>query len=402
MMKKTDDNENRSWHFNRQVNLSVLVQLVLLASLILGSWVNLQRQLDLLQRDVTILLDNQNKFESRIEGLAEKGVEHEYRLRAVENRISGIAKKTYHNKRVPYMKIKDDVCSILYDKVLSDLCPEGTWKFRDVIEKILKSGINRYPRLKVSDEEAKYPTTPAGMRAFLDVFFARHYFQVQNSLIQYMTSEDFLNQINNEKIVILDIGSGPAVASLAITEILASVLTNLKELDIFIKPVKIAYTLNDTSLICLGVGQQFIQDYFRRNSSENLRLVRDVVLSIEKCFPSNIDQLRRISKNLGQYSLVNLSYVINPLNDIQGFNSLVDGITGIETITAEKGRILIVQDKYSEKLVRKIAKAIGQSCMKDVVKQYVYSEKNGNEAYSYLYYFCLFEPGNKKVFLSKV
>jgi len=79
------------------------------------------------------------------------------------------------------MKIKDNVCSILYDKVLSDLCPEGNWKFRDVIQKILKSGINRYPRLKVSDEETKYPTTQAGMRAFLDVFFARHYFQVQNS-----------------------------------------------------------------------------------------------------------------------------------------------------------------------------------------------------------------------------
>ena len=34
------------WSFNRQINLSVLVQLVLLASLIVGSWVNLQRQLD--------------------------------------------------------------------------------------------------------------------------------------------------------------------------------------------------------------------------------------------------------------------------------------------------------------------------------------------------------------------
>ncbi|MHC4753821.1 MAG: hypothetical protein ACYTBP_01630 [Planctomycetota bacterium] len=88
MMKKTEGNENRSWHFNRQVNLSVLVQLVLLASLILGSWVNLQRQLDLLQRDVTILLENQNKFESRIEELANKSIEHEYRLRAIEKNIT--------------------------------------------------------------------------------------------------------------------------------------------------------------------------------------------------------------------------------------------------------------------------------------------------------------------------
>ena len=39
---------SKSWQFNRQINVSVLVQLVLLASLIVGSWVNLQRQLDLL------------------------------------------------------------------------------------------------------------------------------------------------------------------------------------------------------------------------------------------------------------------------------------------------------------------------------------------------------------------
>ncbi len=48
----------RGWEFNRQINVSVLLQLVFLASLIVGSWVNLQRQLDLLQHDVTILLQS--------------------------------------------------------------------------------------------------------------------------------------------------------------------------------------------------------------------------------------------------------------------------------------------------------------------------------------------------------
>jgi len=72
------------WHFNRQINLSFLVQLIFLASLIVGSWVNLQRQLDLLQRDVDQLLQCQKKFERRVEGLSEKSVSYEYRLRAVE------------------------------------------------------------------------------------------------------------------------------------------------------------------------------------------------------------------------------------------------------------------------------------------------------------------------------
>lgn len=72
------------WYLSRQVNISVLVQLVFLASLIVGSWVNLQRQLDLLQRDVSMLLECQKSFEQKLESLHDKSVSYEYRLQAVE------------------------------------------------------------------------------------------------------------------------------------------------------------------------------------------------------------------------------------------------------------------------------------------------------------------------------
>ena len=75
---------SKSWRLNRQINLSVIVQLVLLASLIVGSWVNLQRQLDLLQRDVSMLLQSQNNIEQKLESLWTKSISHEYRLQAVE------------------------------------------------------------------------------------------------------------------------------------------------------------------------------------------------------------------------------------------------------------------------------------------------------------------------------
>jgi hypothetical protein len=74
----------RSWEFNRQINVSVLVQLVFLASLIVGSWVNLQRQLDLLQRDVTYLCRCQENVEQKLESLWGKSISYEYRLRALE------------------------------------------------------------------------------------------------------------------------------------------------------------------------------------------------------------------------------------------------------------------------------------------------------------------------------
>jgi hypothetical protein len=74
----------KSWRLNRQINLSMIVQLVLLASLIVGSWINLQRQLDLLQRDVSMLLQSQNSVEEKLESLWTRNISHEYRLQAIE------------------------------------------------------------------------------------------------------------------------------------------------------------------------------------------------------------------------------------------------------------------------------------------------------------------------------
>ncbi len=76
----------KGWRLNRQINLSVIVQLVLLASLIVGSWVNLQRQLDLLQRDVSMLLQSQTSIEMKLESLWSKSISYEYRLQAIEKR----------------------------------------------------------------------------------------------------------------------------------------------------------------------------------------------------------------------------------------------------------------------------------------------------------------------------
>jgi septal ring factor EnvC (AmiA/AmiB activator) len=72
------------WRLNRTVNPSVLVQLAFLASLIVGSWVNLQRQLDSLQRDVTSLLESQKRSADKVEALQEKVISHEFRLKHLE------------------------------------------------------------------------------------------------------------------------------------------------------------------------------------------------------------------------------------------------------------------------------------------------------------------------------
>ena len=78
------NNNTGSWRFNRQINVSTLVQIFFLASLIVASYVNLQRQLDLLQHDVTALLQSNKTFQQKLQLLSEKSISYEYRLRALE------------------------------------------------------------------------------------------------------------------------------------------------------------------------------------------------------------------------------------------------------------------------------------------------------------------------------
>jgi hypothetical protein len=75
---------SRNWRFSRQVNVSMVVQLILLAFLIVGSWINLQSRLDVLQRDVGMLLTKQQEFQKELRMLSEKSITYEFRLQSLE------------------------------------------------------------------------------------------------------------------------------------------------------------------------------------------------------------------------------------------------------------------------------------------------------------------------------
>jgi len=153
----------------------------------------------------------------------------------------------------------------LQNLVREELCPNGIWQLTNIMKSGLIYQICRLPEGEVSEIGTRYPQSPAEMRAFLVKFFTRHYFQTQNSLIDYMTSQDFLDIIGSGYLRILDIGSGPAVASLAITDMLACIIRNLGYMGEWPKSrtVKITYVLNDISSICLAAGQQMLNNCFR-------------------------------------------------------------------------------------------------------------------------------------------
>jgi len=284
----------------------------------------------------------------------------------------------------------------LYEKVFEELCPNGNWQLDDTVEKLLRLQINRPPRKAVSDEEIRYPTSPAGMRAFLDTFFARHYFQVQNSLLEYLTSEDFLELLNTQNLNILDVGAGPAVASLAITDMVACIIRQLNGINwrLNSKIIRIRYVLNDTANICLGTGQELIRNYFRLNRQENCGLFHVGTLSLEKEFPASINQIRRIYRNLGFYSIIILSYVVDSLSEEQGFVNTIRGLKEVEAMCNSRGRVLIVQDRFNESVVKRVSSLLGKSYQEDKLTQYIYSSKNNNDSYTYRYYYCLFGPSS--------
>lgn len=291
----------------------------------------------------------------------------------------------------------------LQNLVLKELCPDGIWQLTDVMKSVLRYQISRLPKSKVSETDTRYPTTPASMRAFLDVFFTWHFFQVQDSLFNYMTSEDFLDIVGSGHLRILDVGSGPAVASLAITDMLACILEHIEYIEGWPKggTVKVAYVLNDTSSICLGVGQHMLRNYFRIRTGHTRSIINDHMISIQKSFPDDMNQLQRIKLNLGTYDIVIFSYVISPLNEDRGFNSLVSGLLNIEKLCSYNGRILILQDKFQTSLVRRMSKAIEASANKQVLTQHVYPKRNDNETYTYIYYRCLYAPAEKRMIVGQ-
>ncbi len=72
------------WRMDRQLNLAMLIQLVLLASLILGQWMDTQRRLDRVSYDVARLGEQLEQFGRRLDDIGEKTIANEVRLSVLE------------------------------------------------------------------------------------------------------------------------------------------------------------------------------------------------------------------------------------------------------------------------------------------------------------------------------
>jgi hypothetical protein len=275
-------------------------------------------------------------------------------------------------------------------QIKSEMCPDGIWKLSDRVKNVLKRQIGRLPNKSVSEEEAMYPSTASGMRAFLEVFFSRHYFQIQNSLLDYIESEDFDDVLGGGEIRILDIGCGPAVGVLAVTDIIMSILKNQNNSRL--RPVRFVYVLNDTSKICLSTGQRMLNEYLDLCRVSKISVGEHSILTLTNDFPDNANQLERIEKNYGAYHLVMFSYVIRPLAEENGTIGLANDIIRAEKLCDPRGRILILQDQYRETLMRALGKQIDASVENKELTQEIFPNRGTADTYTYSYYQCLYKP----------
>ena len=161
-----------------------------------------------------------------------------------------------------------DAGTRLVSAVRDRLAPDGVWTLRERMQSLLRDALGRLPRGKVAESEERYPTSPQGVRAFLNSLFARHFFQVQDSLLEFASDLVTGRPIERAAYCFADVGSGPAVASLALVDLLDCIKDVRPEQETTrVAPIRMLVVLNDVSEPCLKVRQRFDDGVFIPNDA---------------------------------------------------------------------------------------------------------------------------------------
>lgn len=201
---------------------------------------------------------------------------------------------------------------------------------------------------------------------------------MQESFLDYLSSDEYTDSLRKGFINILDIGSGPAVASLAIAD-MTNYLAAVKGIPNYIK---YNFIMNDTSNICLGLAKELLNRYFIISKNYYKAFLKNEFY-LNSCFPETISQINRITKQIGPLDFIIFSYVITPFEE-QNVD-IEQEINNLRQICNENAQILIIQDKYKEELMNQKLNAT----KKNSVTHKVYSKQNENDSFTYEYCQCL-------------
>lgn len=264
------------------------------------------------------------------------------------------------------------------------VAPDGVWALRDTAQRLLADALKRLPKKDVSEDERRYPTSPEGLRAFVEALFARHYFQVQDSLIQYFASPAFESVAHRGFMHVADIGSGPAVASLAVVGLASTALEAMVTTGLIRGKgsITVHCVINDTSEVCLNEGLALLK------KSDGLRAERVSIrriLPLSTSFPGSLTQLSRIARMTVPYDICCMGYLLVPLSELVGIDGAVASIRALSQTGNPDGQLLVTQDKFHQDLHRRICCSAGLPAEMAELKQRVYDSDNQNSEQTYTY-----------------
>ena len=268
-------------------------------------------------------------------------------------------------------------------EIREEIIPDDIWTLDDTLEKILKRQINSLPsRSNSSKSEYKYPEDKASLRGFLDRLFARHFFQIQNAILQQDTFERLASAVQRGNITVADIGCGPAVASLAILNLASNVCCKLN------KKIYVNVILNDISVEALAVGRKMLEAYAKHlHGLSGLK-----IMALDTPFPDSIIQLRRISNMLDPYDICCLPYVLDLVKEDSSYKNIRQRLEILAGFCKPTGFILNLQDKFRESFARRIGHLLKASVNKLSLRQKIYDSTNSCDEYSYEYFRVAFFP----------
>ncbi len=271
-------------------------------------------------------------------------------------------------------------------EIREEIVPDDIWTLDNQLEKILKRQISSLPSSSNSSKyEYRYPEDKASLRGFLDRLFARHFFQVQNAILQQDTFERLVSAVQRRNITVADIGCGPAVASMAILNLVSSVCCKLN------RNIHVNIILNDISAEALAVGRKMLDTYAKHlYGISGLKF-----LALDTPFPDSMIQLRRISNMLDPYDICCLPYVLDLVKEDFSYENIRQQLEMLAELCKPTGFILNLQDKFRESFARRIGHLLKASVNKLSLRQKIYDSTNSCDEYSYDYFRIAFFPDQK-------
>ena len=287
---------------------------------------------------------------------------------------------------------------VIPEHLWADLYPDGVCQPSNLIKFVLDQQMIGLPRNKVSDQETRYPVDEPSMYAFLSTFFTRHLFQAQRSLVDYVATPDFQKATRFGPLRMLDIGAGPAVASLAMLDVVHRVASRENpQVSTHARRAGIVHVLNDTSPICLATGKRMLAACGQSWTDAGLGVLANRVFTLPTAFPNNMPGIRRLASLVDGYDLIILSYVLSPLTDDCDSRTVVAAIETLEGLCRSHGRILVIQDKIQEPLIGRLAQRLDIEYGEQTVTQEIYPPRGPNQRYTYTYCDCLYAPRRSAV-----